>query len=116
MPDRNIAAHPLDCLIPIIHSLEVRDDRFSMSLAFNDRCRLPRSPALYEPAPVVEDRLTRLGIREHFDPALYTKQAGNAAQNYRLLQFFYQFAAWALRCDFNNEATRSDGCAPRLIQ
>jgi hypothetical protein len=73
---------------------------------------LPISFSFQIPAIIIEDRFSRLGERKHLDPTLDTKQARNSAQYYRMLQFRTQMLAWALRCDFNNAATRSEGCAP----
>ena len=91
-------------------------DGFTVTFAFADDCGLPVSLLFQIPAIVFEDRFSRLCVRKHLDPALYTEQARNAAQNYRMLQFCTQFAACALRCFCSSDATRSDGCAPWPIQ
>jgi hypothetical protein len=67
-------------------------------------------------ALVIEDRFARLSVRIHFDPALHSKQARNPAKLDGLAQLLGQLAAWALRCAFRSDATRSDGWAPCPIQ
>ena len=81
------------CLIPVIHTVEPRDYRFAVTFSLGYRGRPPRVICFQKPAIVIEDRFAWLRVRVHLDPALNTEQAGYAAQNYRLLRFFYQLAA-----------------------
>ena len=100
----------------MIDTLEMCDNRLAVSLAFPDFDRAPVAILLQKPAFVVEDRFARPGMRKDLDPAPDAEKASYATQYDRLSQFLDQFAAWALRCRFSSEATRSEGCAPCPIQ
>ena len=112
----DLAIDKLRGLVPIIDALDMGDDGFAVALALADSCGLPISFLVQIPAIVIKDRFARLGVRENLDPALYPIEARYPAQYDGLLQFRIQLAACALRCFFNSEATRSDGCAPWPIQ
>ena len=112
----DVAVDQVCRVLAVIHTVQVGDDGLAVTLAFANRRGLPLSLSFHIPAIVVEDRFSRLGVGKHLDPAFYSEQARNAAQDYRLLQLRTQFAACALRCFFNSDATRSEGCAPWPIQ
>ncbi len=106
---RNVAIDQLCSVVPVVEALDMGDDGFTVTFAFADDCGLPVSLLFQIPAIVFKDRFSRLGVREHLDPAFYSVEPRYSAKNYGMLQFYTQLAAWALRCFFSSEDTRSEG-------
>ncbi len=79
-----------------MNAVQAHYDRLAVLFSLCDLCRLPLAILTKEPAIVIEDRFARPGKREHFDPAFYSKQASDTAQQYRLFQTRDQLLACAL--------------------
>ena len=90
---RYFTFNQLGCLVPVIHALELDNDRFAMALTLTNRGGMPGTFSLQVPAIVVEDRFARRRVRKYLDPALYPEQTGNPAQQNWLFQILYQLLA-----------------------
>jgi hypothetical protein len=86
-PDADFTADQRRGLIAVLARFQPGDNALAVGLPFRQRSLLPALVAFQVPGPVVDDVFTRPGIREDPDPAFYTIDAGNSADD-QYLQLF----------------------------
>jgi hypothetical protein len=80
----NLLANKFGSLFPVINANNLRYYCLSVALASGDFSGLPLTFATEQPAIIIQDGFTRIGVRKHFDPSPNSEQANNATHHHRL--------------------------------